>query len=53
MDEDTNKIKASLEAIEYNLKTRGIVSYLPDDEFNPNQKDFGYAYLGMILLSKL
>ena len=46
-------VQNALNTIKYNLDERGIVSYLPDDEFNPTQKDYGYAYLGMILLKQL
>lgn len=49
---DSATVQSALKAIKDNLDERGIVSYLPDDEFNPTQKDYGYAYLGMILLKQ-
>ncbi len=49
---DFEAVKNAVAKIKYNFDERGIVSYLPDDEFNPTQKDNGYAYLGMVLLKR-
>lgn len=49
---DSASVQHAIKAIKYNLDQRGIVSYLPDDEFNPTQKDYGYAYLGLVLLNR-
>jgi hypothetical protein len=51
--DNVDKVGKAIDDIKYDFEKRGVVSWLPDDAFNPTMSDYGYSFIGTKILDEI